>query len=62
MLDEQEAQPAFDIHTYGDSMLEELATLSTVAPGDPVQLQESQVGLQCWTQGLRAAAGEPCAY
>ena len=46
MLDEQEAQPAFDIHTYGDCMLEELATVSAVAPEDPVQLQKSQVGLQ----------------
>lgn len=46
MLDEQEAQPAFDIHTYGDSMLEELATVSAVDPEDPVQLQEGQVGFE----------------
>ena len=50
MLDEQEAQPAFDIHTYGDSMLGELATVSGVAPEDSVQLQDSQVGLQGCSQ------------
>ena len=52
MLDEQEAQPAFDIHTYGDSMLEELATVGAVDPEDPGQLQDSQVGLQGCTQGI----------
>ena len=56
MLDEQEAQPAFDIHAYGDCMLEELATVSAVAPDDPVQLQGSQVGLQGWTQDIQVAA------
>ncbi|DBA99076.1 hypothetical protein WJX77_009045 [Trebouxia sp. C0004] len=41
LLDEQDARPAFDIHLYGDQVLDKLARLSCRDPDHPVELQAS---------------------
>ncbi len=43
LLDEQDARPAFDIHLYGDQVLDKLARLSCRDPEHPVELQTSTV-------------------
>lgn len=43
LLDEQDARPAFDIHLYGDQVLDKLARLSCRDPDHAVELQTSMV-------------------
>lgn len=43
LLDEQDARPAFDIHLYGDQILDRLANLSCKDSDDAVDLQASPV-------------------
>ncbi|KAA6428176.1 MAG: condensin-2 complex subunit H2 [Trebouxia sp. A1-2] len=54
LLDEQDARPAFDIHLYGDQVLDKLARLSCRDPDHPVELQTSMVE----PVGFEAVAGE----
>ena len=44
LLDEQDARPAFDIHSYGDQILDRLANLSCKDCDNPVDLSASMVG------------------
>ena len=44
LLDEQDARPAFDIHSYGDQILGRLASLSCKDNDNPVDLKASMVG------------------
>ena len=43
MLEEQDARPAFDIHKYGDDILDKLAVLSCKDPSHPVDLESQMV-------------------
>lgn len=43
MLQEQDARPAFDIHQYGDNILDRLAVLSCKDPSHPVELEAHTV-------------------
>ena len=43
LLDEQDARPSFDIHLYGDQVLDKLARLSCQDPTHPVELEASTV-------------------
>ena len=43
LLDEQDARPSFDIHLYGDQVLDKLARLSCTDPAHPVELEASTV-------------------
>ena len=43
MLEEQDARPAFDIHQYGDNILDRLALLSCKDPSHPVELETHTV-------------------
>lgn len=43
LLDEQDARPAFDIHSYGDQILDRLAALTCKDSGDPVDLDAALV-------------------
>ncbi|KAL0054533.1 hypothetical protein WJX82_010399 [Trebouxia sp. C0006] len=54
LLDEQDARPAFDIHLYGDQVLDKLARLSCRDPDHAVELQTSMVELV----GFEAVADE----
>ena len=45
LLDEQDARPSFDIHLYGDQVLDKLARLSCKDPAHPVELEASTVCL-----------------
>ena len=44
LLDEQDARPAFDIHSYGDQVLDRLVKLSCKESGDAVDFDASMVG------------------
>ena len=44
LLDEQDARPAFDIHSYGDQILDRLASLSCKDCGNAVDQNASMVG------------------
>lgn len=44
LLDEQDARPAFDIHSYGDLILDRLANLSCKESGNAVDFDASMVG------------------
>lgn len=47
MLDEQDARPAFDIHQYGDQILDKLAGLSCKDPSNPAELEQQMVRRTC---------------
>ena len=45
LLDEQDARPAFDIHSYGDQILDRLASLSCKDSEDPVDGNDALVSV-----------------
>lgn len=45
LLDEQEARPAFDIHSYGDQILDRLASLSCKDSDGPVDVHPTLVSV-----------------
>ena len=56
MLDEQDARPAFDIHQYGDQILDKLAGLSCKDPSDPAELEQQMVRTTCSFTGSQPSA------
>lgn len=45
LLDEQDARPAFDIHAYGDQILDRLASLSCKESDNPVDSDPALVSV-----------------